>query len=316
MNDLFQEKDIKPMLIGLESPPFDDDAFLYELKIDGERCVAYLDPASGTDLRNKRDRKLLPIVPELSGIHRCVSQRCILDGELAVMSVAGPDFFAIQRRSMMTNPQKIQLAAQQQPACFVAFDLLYLCDKPTVGLPLMERKRLLQETVVHENARFAVSRVVESGGAAFFELVKAQGLEGIVAKRRASRYSFGKRTKDWIKSKVLLDEDFVVCGYIHGEDRMNSLILGQYQDGRLVPKGSVSLGVNGEAFRRIRTLPVSFTPIFPNPSEHGRVVWITPILVCTVRYMAKTEHGGMRQPVFKGLRDDKVPEECVARDIP
>ena len=316
MTDLFREKGIKPMLIGLESPPFDDAAFLYELKIDGERCVAYLDPASGTDLRNKRDRKLLPIVPELSGIHRCVSRRCILDGELAVMSAADPDFFAIQRRSMMTNPQKIHLAAQQRPACFVAFDLLYLCDKPTVGLPLMERKRLLQKTVVHENARFAVSRVVESGGVAFFQLVRARGLEGIVAKRRDSRYSFDKRTKDWIKSKVLLDEDFVVCGYIRREEHMNSLILGQYQDGRLVPKGSVSLGVNGEAFRRIRALPVSLAPIFPDSSERGRIVWVTPVLVCTVRYLSKTEHGGMRQPVFKGLRDDKAPEECVAREIP
>ena len=311
MSDLFAEKNIKPMLIGVEAPPFDDGAFLYELKVDGERCVAYLDPASGTELRNKRNLKLLPKVPELANLHEHVNRRCILDGELAVIADGKPDFFAIQRRGLLSSPRKIQLAARQQPACFVAFDILYLGDHPTVELPLMERKRLLEGVVVREDARFAVSRYIERNGVAFFELAKARELEGIVAKRRDSRYYFGKRTKDWIKSKYLLDEDFVVCGYICRENGMNSIILGQYHNGRLACKGHVSLGVNGEQFRRILALPSLSEPLFPIPSGSEGVVWIEPSLVCTIRYMMKTENGGMRQPVFKGLRDDKAPEECL-----
>lgn len=311
MSDLFAEKNIKPMLIGVEVPPFDDDAFLYELKVDGERCIAYLDPADGTDLRNKRNMKLLPKVPELADLHKNVNRRCILDGELAVITDGKPDFFAIQRRSLMSNPLKIQLAAQQQPACFVAFDILYLDDHPTVELPLMERKRLLEEAVSREDAHFAVSRYIEHSGVAFFELTKAQELEGIVAKRRDSRYYFDKRTKDWIKSKYLLDEDFVVCGYIRKDNHMNSIVLGQYHGGQLVCKGHVSLGVSGESFRRILSLPGLPMPSFPIPSGSESAVWVEPSLVCTVRYMMKTESGGMRQPVFKGLRDDKSPEECV-----
>ena len=312
MSDLFIEKNIKLMLIGVEAPPFDDDAFIYELKVDGERCIAYLDPSDGTDLRNKRNMKLLPKVPELADLHENVNRRCVLDGELAVITGGKPDFFAIQRRSLMSNPLKIQLAAQQQPACFVAFDILYLDDHPTVELPLMERKRLLEEVVNCQNARFAVSRYIERGGIAFFELAKAQELEGIVAKRRDSRYYYyDKRTKDWIKSKYLLDEDFVVCGYIRKENSMNSIVLGQYHDGRLVCKGHVSLGVSGESFRRILALPVLPAPSFPIPSGSESATWVEPRLVCTVRYMMKTENGGMRQPVFKGLRDDKTPEECV-----
>ena len=145
MSDLFAEKNIKPMLIGVQGEPFDDADFIYELKIDGERCIAYLDPTDGTELRNKRNMKLLPKVPELAELQSYVNCCCILDGELAIMEAGKPVFFEIQRRSMMSNPLKIQLAAQKTPATFVAFDILYLRDHPVNDLPLMERKRLLAQ---------------------------------------------------------------------------------------------------------------------------------------------------------------------------
>jgi bifunctional non-homologous end joining protein LigD/DNA ligase-1 len=311
MSDLFTEKKIQPMLIGVEGDPFDDSAFIYELKVDGERCIAYLDPEHGTELRNKRNLRMLPKVPELAQLHRHVNRRCILDGELAVIRQGKPDFFAIQRRSLTSSPVKIQLAAQQHPATLVVFDMLYLDDHATNDLPLMERKKLLQETITGEDARFAVSRYIEGSGTAFYELTKAQNLEGIVAKRRESRYYFGKRTKDWIKVKYLKDEDFVVCGYIRKQESMNSIVLGQYQSGKLVYKGHVSLGVSGASFRKIQQQPRLSAPPFPEFTEAEPVTWVEPQLVCTVQYMMKTESGGMRQPVFKGLRDDKSPKECI-----
>lgn len=276
-------------VIGVEGEPFDNADYIFELKVDGERCVAYLDPAVGTELRNKRNMKLLPKVPELANLHEHVSRRCILDGELAVIVDGKPDFFAIQRRSLTSNPVIIQLAAQQQPASFVAFDILYLDDRPTNTLPLMERKGLLQEAVRREDACFAVSRYIEQSGTAFFELAKAQELEGVVAKRRDSRYYFDKRTKDWIKIKYLKDEDFVVCGYLRKENHMNSIVLGQYHNGQLIYKGHVTLGVGGEDFRVIMQQET-----VPAPSGNENAVWIEPRLVCTVRYMMKTESGGMR----------------------
>ncbi len=195
----------------------------------------------------------------------------------------------------------------------MAFDILYLDDHPTTDLPLMKRKKLLEEVVQQENARFAVSRYIEQTGAAFYELAKAQSLEGIVAKRRESRYYFDKKTKDWIKIKYLQDEDFVVCGYIRKENHMTSIVLGQYRDGRLTYKGHVTLGVGGENFRRIRELPALAAPPFPVPAGNEQAVWVEPELVCTVQYMMKTEGGGMRQSVFKGLRSDKEPRDCVEK---
>ena len=309
MGDLFVEKTVKPMLIGVEGDAFDSPDYLYELKLDGIRCIAYLD-GNGTDLRNKRSMKLLTKVPELSEIHRQIKCRCILDGELTIIKDGKPDFSLIQRRSLMSNPLKIQLAAQQNSACFTAFDILYHNDCLVTGLPLTERKQLLQSVVEEESPRFAISRYIEQRGQAFYQLAKEKELEGIVAKRKDSRYYFDKRTKDWIKCKYLKDDDFVVCGYIYKENHMTSIVLGQYQDNCLIYKGHVTLGVGGEPFRKIRAIPHRDTPPFPILAGNESAVWVEPSMVCTVKYMTKTETGGMRQPVFKGLREDKTPQEC------
>lgn len=298
------------MLIGAEGKPFDSADYIFELKLDGERCIAYLDEC-GTELRNKRNLMMLPKVPELSNLHTHVNCRCILDGELIVIKDGKPDFFEIQRRSLMSNPLKIELASRQYPACYTAFDILYHVDWPVNDLPLMERKKLLASVIKQESSLFAQSRFIEEKGIAFYDLVEKQNLEGIVAKRKDSKYYFDKRTKDWIKIKYLQDDDFVVCGYIIKENNVTSIVLGQYKDGGLVYKGHVTLGISSEDFREIAKQNKLASPPFEVPAGNENAVWVEPVLVCTVKYMMKTQSGGMRQPVFKGLRRDKSPEECV-----
>lgn len=309
MTDLWESKTVKPMLIGAEGEPFESEDFLYELKLDGERCIAYLDK-DRTILKNKRNVLMLPKVPELSEIHRNVNVRCILDGELAVIKDGKPDFFEIQKRSMMSNPVKIDMAAKKYPACFTAFDILYYDDHQVMDLPLTERKELLQKAVQSENSRFAVSRYIEKNGISFYNLAEQQELEGIVAKRKDSKYYLDRRTKDWIKIKYLQDDDFVVLGYVPKENSMNSIILGQYRANELIYKGHVTLGVGGEPFRKIQALDKVHCPFSEIPKGNENAVWVEPKLVCTVKYMMKMESGGLRQPVFKGLREDKAPEEC------
>lgn len=216
---------------------------------------------------------------------------------------------------MMSNPVKIDMAAKKYPACFTAFDILYFEDRQVTDLPLIERKELLQKAVKSEDSRFAVLRFIEKNGIAFYNLAKQKELEGIVAKHRDSKYYFDKRSKDWIKIKYLQDDDYVVLGYVPKENRMNSIILGQYSNGRLVYKGHVTLGVGGEPFRKIKSLDRTNCPFSAIPKGNENALWVKPELVCTVKYMMKTESGGMRQPVFKGLRDDKPPEECVENII-
>lgn len=313
--NLFDNKDIRPMLIGADGPPFDDDDFIYELKWDGERCIAYLDPASGTELRNKRNLKMLPKVPELADLHKQVKKRCVLDGELMILKDGKPNFYEIQKRGLMSNSFKIELLSKRMPASFIAFDILLYDDKDLIHLPLIERKKYLQKAVYKETDRMALSRYITDNGIAFYNLAKEQELEGIVAKRKNSIYIEGKRTKDWIKIKNLKDDDFVVCGYMFKDNHMISIVLGQYLDRQLIYKGHVTLGVGGESFQRIQKTGTISSPLFPIPPGNEDAVWVEPIHVCTVKFMDYNSKGGMRQPVFKGLRDDKLPTDCQVTNM-
>ena len=313
--DIWETRPVAPMLIGREGEAFDHPDYIYELKLDGERCVAYLDPKKGTELYNKRANKLISKVPELQNIHKQVRKPCILDGELIVAVDGKPDFSKIQRRSLMTNTLRIEMAAAQYPASFVAYDILYLDGEEVMGLPLLERKKLLQKTV-KETERISISRYIPEQGTALYKLTEEQGLEGIVAKPKGSKYFPGIRSKDWIKIKNLLDDDFVICGYIRKSAHMTSLVLGQYNTkGELLYRGHVTLGISRKDFSIIENTPQLQKPSFSSypkdKSGNDRAVWIQPELVCTVKFMERTANGGMRQPVYKGLRMDKSPEDCL-----
>jgi len=315
MVDLFEAKRIAPMLIAENVSPFKDDDYLYEIKWDGERCVAFLDPAEGTDLRNKRNVRMLPKVPELANIHQQTAGRCILDGELLCIVDGKPNFEAIQRRSLLSGRYKIELEAQRHPAAFIAFDCLYFDGRNLTMCPLTTRKGLLRKAVAKESERLAVSRTFDAEQTDdLFRLTQAQSLEGIVAKRKDSLYFQGRRTKSWLKIKNMLDDDFVICGYADKENHMTSLALGQYRGDALRYQGHVAFGVRGAVLARIKAQSHISHPPFAqdNVHENENTVWLEPSLVCRVEFMNRTKNGGIRQPVFKGLREDKTPEECIS----
>lgn len=306
--DLFDEKNIKPMLISEMTEPFNDPDWIYELKLDGIRCIAYLD--KDTELRNKRNDRLLPKVPELSNIHQFAKERCILDGELVILRNGVPDFFELQKRALTTNQFKLQLSSENYPACFVAYDILYSKNTRLTDLPLRERKDILTDTIT-EDPKLAISRYIREKGIELFSVAKSQHLEGVVAKKLSSKYYFDKRTKDWIKFKYLADQDFVVCGYIVKEKGVTSIVLGQYQGSDLIYKGHVTFGVKYGELRKLETIDHSPFPVTPPGNENA--VWLKPELVCVVQYMPN-EKGSLRQPVLKGFRDDKKPIDCQVSD--
>jgi len=304
------------MLIGEESEPFDSPDYIFDLKLDGDRCVAYLDPeAKETTLVNKRGKLMGSYVPELANLHKQVSKKVILDGELIVTTPDGkPDFEQIRVRTTLTNRMKIERLARLHPASFVAFDMLYL-DRQIIRKPVIERKQLLEEFVC-ESERLSVSRYIEERGIDYYNLVAEQALDGIVAKQRDSRYYMGERTKEWIKIKNQLDDDFIVTGYIIKRMNVTSLVLGQYnRSGEMAYKGHVILGINRSDFRRIESLPVMAEhPFIDNPPRGNEdAIWVNPVFVCKVKFMAYTPGGGMRHPIYKGLRGDKEAKEVIDR---
>ena len=305
MRDLFDEKNISPMLLNEVKEPFDNEDCIYELKLDGIRCVAYIEPKSLT-LQNKRFKDLTPIYPELLDICKCVKKKVILDGELVVLTDGKPDFYALQKRSLMVDKFRISLAAKKNPVQFVAYDILYFDGKDLTDKPLTERKEILSKAVT-EGHNLSVSRWIEKKGVAFFELAKKENLEGIVAKKKDGLYHIGKRTSEWIKIKVMQDEDLLVLGYQPDEDgKVKDLILGYYDEsGVLQCRGKVYLGVSKAEQKIIAEFAKKNTVKRPWFNKYKNAVWLKPQLVGTAHFMHETESGGMRQPVWKGLREDK-----------
>lgn len=305
MSDLFGDKNISPMLL-YQVEPFDDENYIYELKLDGIRCLAYLD-ANTTTLRNKRNKDVTDIYPELSRIHKCAKKKCILDGELVIFKDGKPDFYSLQSRSLKSDPFKIKLAANKLPVQFVAYDMIYVDGERITDKSLMERKKLMTENL-SESGALSISRYIEKEGIAFFEIAKEQGLEGIVAKKKDGKYYIGKRTREWVKIKVMQDEDLLVCGYQPDADgNVKDLVLGYYDGNKLKTHGKVFLGVSKQEREIIKNYAESHTlskALFDEYKEKD-IIWIKPELVGTVQYMHTTETGNMRQPVWKGLKMEK-----------
>lgn len=301
--DIFENKNIKPMLIGeIGQQPFDSPDYIYELKLDGERCIAYLD-VNEIDLRSKGNLKLFHKMPELSQIHKQVSKRCILDGELIVLKDGVPDFSEIQRRNILSDRFKIDLSSKKYPITFTAFDILYCEGEQVTYLPLMKRKELLSQ-ILCENDRISLSRYIEKDGNTFYQIVEEKGLEGIVAKRRDSIYKPGVRTKDWTKIKCLKDEDFYICGYIEGkkgERYVANIILGEYENGILKYQGSIILNMLRYEFNLILQQEIIECPFSYAEKD---AIYIKPNLICSVKYLERTKDNKIRHAVFKNIRSD------------
>jgi ATP-dependent DNA ligase len=178
--------------------------------------------------------------------------------------------------------------------------------------PLMERKAILEDAFT-DSPKLAKTMHVDTRGGDFLELTKRQGLEGIVAKRKDSLYYFGKTTKDWIKLKNWIDEDFVACGYVPKEGSLVSLVLGQYQSDMLTYQGHVSLGVSKAEITRFQTTLIC--PFSQVPPGNEQAIWFSPLRTCAVIFMERTSAGGMRQPRLKAFREDKAPQDCLVQGV-
>lgn len=304
--DIFNDRSVEPMLISEMREPFNNPNWIYELKLDGSRCIAYLDRQS-VELSNKRNLLLIQKFPELKEIFRLVTDRCILDGELVVLKNGVPDFYELQRRSLLSDPFKIELASKRYPASFVAYDCLYYGGRQITLEPLLERKDFLKKSFGAETAKFAISRFIPENGIGLYNIADQKELEGVVAKRSDSLYFMGKRTKDWIKFKRMADEDYIVTGYIVKKENTFSIILGKFKNNRLLYKGHVTSGVTREVIKTLS--PVTGNPFSILPKGNEDAIWVS-FKVCTIEYMPNTRDA-MRQPVWKGFRDDIFPEEVT-----
>ena len=293
------KRDLSVMLIGQEKEAFDDEEWIYELKMDGIRVLAYIEDHQ-VDLRNKRNLKLSQKFPEMKDLGKYVQKDCVLDGELYYYDHGCIDFSKIQRRALLHDPFKIQMESHQNPAVFTAFDILYYDSEYVMDRPLMERKKILEKCIKKENAHFSRSRYIHKEGCLLYEKTKEKELEGIVAKKMDSLYKSGKRTRNWIKIKYLKDDDFVVVGYKVKESGI-SLILAQYDQDERIYIGQVMTSLS-----RLPRHQVKKEAVF----DISDVIWLKEELCARVKFMEKTASGSLRQPVLVDFIYDKRAQDC------
>jgi bifunctional non-homologous end joining protein LigD len=247
------------------------------------------------------------------------------------MSDGRPSFESLQSRVNLQDKGAIKQAMKSIPVTFMAFDLLYLDGRSLLATPVEERKEMLQELVV-PSGLVQVSPVMEAEGCAVFDAARAQNLEGTVGKKRGSLYHPGKRSKEWLKIKTIFDADIVIGGWTKGEGgrsgTIGALLAGAYDaEGKLRYIGSVGTGFSDRSLEmllaKLRKAESPDCPFVDNPSGNrnmfGKVVkdphWTKPTLVAAVEFRELTSAGRLRAPSFKGLRDDKAPDDCLFEDL-
>ncbi len=313
---------LEPMRATLASKPFRDERWLFEVKWDGYRVEAVVrDGTVGLFTRNGNDASVY--FPRLLTPPTWIeAHEAIVDGEVVAPDDAGrPDFGLLQERISAGRGGRAA-----GPLVYQAFDLLYLDGRSLVDVPLEHRKRLL-ELVLRPNARVQFAGHVEAEGVAFFDAVKTQGLEGLVAKRRGSRYEPGRRSTSWLKIKARPEQELVVGGWTPGEGsaaELGALAVGVFEGERLRFVGKVGSGFDQRTRRELRTLldgleadAPPFDPA-PPPDYRGRwggdlagIRWTRPELVIRAEIGGWTRDGHVRQTAFKGLERGRDPREVV-----
>jgi bifunctional non-homologous end joining protein LigD len=311
---------LQPMLATPGGKPFDDPKWIFEVKWDGVRTFAYLG-GDKTRLVSRRGREVNDQYPELLEMHALLAgDNALIDGEIVVLERDGrPSFERLQQRFTVSKPSQAVLKAH--PVLFIAFDILWLDGESLLERPLEERLAELRRVMV-PGPRVQNSVTIEKAGKNLFAEVKNRGLEGVIAKRKGSAYKPGRRTKDWIKIKAVNRQDCVIVGWSPGEGRrgesLGALLAGVFKDGALLYAGHVGTGFTEKTLtmlkEKLSPLETSEPPVAPPPKDEvdtSFVHWVRPELVCEVEYLAFTSQFRMRAAVFKGLREDKAPEDCV-----
>jgi len=305
-----------PMLATLAEDVPRGAGWAFEVKWDGYRAIARVAGGDATlTSRNGND-----LTQRFSSVAKAIEKavktpHCVLDGEVCALDESGRSSFSA-----------MQQGKPGTPLIYYAFDVLEVEGEPLIDLPFVERRKRLESLLDKRNRTVRLSETFDDGNA-LLEAAEQQGLEGIMAKRLDSRYLPGRRTREWLKIKTHGEQEFVICGFTKGTGRrassFGSLVLGYYRGGELVYAGNVGTGFDSKEIEKLLdklrplkrdTAPFKEVPKMPKVRK-GDVIWVEPKLVCEVEFTEWTHDGRLRAPSYKGLREDKPPEE-VRREEP
>ena len=305
----------EPMLCQTADAAFTSDEWVFELKYDGFRMLAF-GGAGQASLRYRSSHDPTNRYPELTSAVRAIPVAgLVLDGEIVMFDGDGkPDFHKLSVRGQLHKTSEVQRAALADPVTYVVFDLLGAAGYDLRGLPLLVRKSLLQQLLPAVGPLRYADHIPAQGEALLRQIV-ARGLEGVVAKKANSPYR-STRSRDWLKLKADPEADFAVCGYTppkNSRSGFGALHLCVWVDDRWLWAGKVGSGFDDKQLvdlAKIFAAKPTWKPTFPRPEGASDARWVEPELVVQVRYREWLVGSSLRFPVFERLRPDKTAREC------
>jgi bifunctional non-homologous end joining protein LigD len=312
----------RPMLATAGELGTDDAAWAYEMKWDGLRAIATITGGMVT-LYSRTGRDVTGTYPELAGLAAAAGGHdVVLDGEIVAFGGGEwPSFEALQQRMNVAAASQVRRLAGEIPVTYLAFDLLFAGGRSLTDRPYTERRARLDELAVDGPRWQTPPAFIGIPGADVQAVSRQHGLEGIMAKRRASRYEAGRRSSSWRKIKNVQRQEFVIGGYRPGEgvrtDQIGSLIVGVYGPEGLTFAGHVGTGFTRQTLAmliaRLAPLRRKTTPFGDTipPDQARGAVWTEPEVVIEAEFALWTSAGRLRAATYRGIRDDKNPADVV-----
>ncbi|MFE6495849.1 non-homologous end-joining DNA ligase [Streptomyces sp. NPDC057748] len=303
---------------GSLPPAAVEDRWAFEVKQDGQRAVVYLPGDETTVVRSRSGADITAAYPELATLGAVLGRPAVLDGEIVALDSEGrSDFERLQSRMGLTSAAKVARMALLVPAHLVLFDAVYLDGRSLTGLPYTERRTLLEDLGLDAEHWSTPAAVVGHGEQAL-EMTRTAGLEGLVAKRLASVYEPGVRSRSWVKIRHVRTVDVIVGGWVPGRGRLTglpgALLVGETHAGGLRYVGSVGTGWSDTErttlAELLRVAAIDECPFDNAPGVAG-AQWVLPRLVGEVRYTSRTRSGLLRQPSWHRLRPDLAPDDIT-----
>jgi bifunctional non-homologous end joining protein LigD len=304
-------------LASLSEKPFSNPDWLFEVKWDGVRGLAYL--ANGeVAVRSRAGREISLEYPEVRDLaSQLDATEAIVDGEIVALDSAGrSNFQKLQNRAGVRNPS--QQLLESIPATYYAFDLLY-CDGYDLRKVALEKRKELLKQILRPNDHVRYSEHEIEKGKELYEAARQQSLEGIIGKKRGSAY-VGQRTSLWLKFKIVNELDAVVCGWTaprRSREFFGALVLGLYDGPALEFIGSVGTGFDygkqEETYEQLQPLKQAKSVFSDVPKLKEQIDWVKPELVARVKYGNWTDGGRLRAPVFLGMSPDVSARQCTVQ---
>ncbi len=305
------------MLATLTHDYFNDESWIYERKLDGERALIF-SKNKDISIMSRNEKTLNFRYPEIINFFKKTDLNFVLDGEIVAFDKKLTSFEKLQERIHVSTREEAKKSKVK--IYYYIFDIIFFNGFDLSKLNLISRKQILKKSLKFKDPiRYLNYR--RKNGLKYYKEACKKGWEGIIAKYSKSNYVHS-RSKKWLKFKCVKQQEFIIIGYTDPKGSrvgFGALLLGYYKNGKLRYAGEVGTGFDDESLKFLKNkfnkIKIDSTPLDKSVDIGTEEVhWLEPRLVCEVGFTEWTKHNKLRHPRYKGLREDKNPKDVVKEE--